>query len=176
MADFYDPTSDIQTGWDTTGSNHYTEIDDAIRNPSQPTLADYVRTNSPNAIDEWGFPTVSGSPVEICGWLYVETGSNATIQVSLQQDGVERASATVPINTPQGWVHCAWLNPSGDLSTLTIKATMVKSGGGAGTYAYIYAAYLRAGPNLESRWRRAVMMPTIMMAAQMTRLVRAMRI
>jgi len=151
MADFYDPTSDIQTEWDTTGGNHYGEIDDGIRNPNQPTLADYVRSKGNGDVDEWGFPTVAGSPVEICGWVYVETGSNATIEVSLQQDGVERASLAVPVNTPQGWKHCAWMSPSGDLSTLTIEVTMVKSGGGAGTYAYVYAAYLRAGPNLDKQ-------------------------
>ena len=151
MADFYDPTSDIQTEWETTGGNHYGEIDDGIRNPNEPTLADYVRTKGNGDVDEWGFPTVSGSPVEIGVWLYVETGSNATIQASLQQNGTERASLTVPVNTPQGWVHCVWESPSGDLSTLTIEATMIKSGGGAGTYAYVYAAYLRAGPSLDKQ-------------------------
>jgi len=35
------------------------------------------------------------------------------------------------------------------LSTLTIEVKQVKQGTGAGTYAYIYAAYLRAGPNLD---------------------------
>jgi len=142
MPDFYDPTSDVLTGWETTGGNHYGEIDDGIRYPNQPTLADYVRTNSNGAIDEWGFPTVTGSPPTIDAWLYVETGSNATIQVSLQQGGVERASRTVPVNTTKRWVSLDWHSPSGDLSTLTIEATMVKSGGGAGTYAYVYAAYL----------------------------------
>jgi len=151
MADFYDPTSDVQTEWDTTGGNHYGEIDDATRNPGQPGLADYVSTNSNGDIDEWGFPAVTGSPPEICAWLYVETGSNATIEVSFQQGGVERASLTVPVSTGKGWVHCVWLNPTGDLSTLTIEVTQVKSGGGAGTYAYVYAAYLRAGPNLDKQ-------------------------
>jgi len=151
MADFYDPISDVQTVWDTTGGNHYGEIDEATRNPSQPGIADYVSTNGNEDIDEWGFPTVIGSPPEICAWLYVETGSNATIEVSLQQNGTERAAVTVPVSTGKRWVHCTWMSPSGDLSALTIEVTQVKSGGGGPTTAYVYAAYLRAGPNLDKQ-------------------------
>jgi len=142
MPDFYDPTSDVQTEWASTGAAHYTEIDEGIRYPNEPTLAGYVSTNANNAIDEWGFPTVTGSPPAIHAWLYVETGSNATIVVSFQQGGVERATVTVPVNTTKRWVSCDWQSPSGDLSTLTIEVKQVKVGGGAATYAYVYAAYL----------------------------------
>lgn len=148
MADFYDPISDIQTEWDAIGGNHYGEIDDGVRNPSEPTLADYVSTSGNGAVDEWGFSTVAPT-VELCAWVYVETGSNATIEISLQQGGVERASLVVPVNTPKGWWHCCWMTPTGDLSAMTIEATMIKSGGGAGTHGYVYAAYLRAGPQLD---------------------------
>jgi len=150
MADFYDPISDIATGWASTGGAHYTEIDEGIRNPNQPTLTDYVSTNSNNAVDEWGFPAVTASPEMIVAWLYAETQSKSTIVVSLQQDGVERATITIPISSPKKWYLCKWASPSGDLSTLTIEVKQVKSGA-APTYAYIYAAYLRAGPNLDKQ-------------------------
>jgi len=150
MADFYDPISDIATGWSSTGGAHYTEIDEGIRNPTVPTLTDYVSTNSNNAVDEWGFPTVTGSPVAIVAWLYAETQVRSTIVVSLQQGGVERATITIPISSPKGWYKCQWDSPSGDLSALTIEVTQIKSGA-APTYAYIYAAYLRAGPNLDKQ-------------------------
>jgi len=151
MADFYDPISDVQTQWGSTGAAHYTEIDEGIRNPNTPTLTDYVSTNSNNAVDEWGFPTVPGSPATIQAVIYAETESKSKLVVSFQQNGVERATLTIQKSSPKGWYFCTWHSPSGDLSTLTIEAKQIKDGTGGGTYAYIYAAYLRAGWNLDKQ-------------------------
>jgi len=135
----YNPNSDIQTEWDTTGVDHYTEIDEG----TTPVLADHVQTKGGGDIDEWGFATPGESGINfIRAHIYAETGSNATFLISLQQGGVERASFQVPVGQSQQWFSCQWDNPSGDLSALTIEVTHTKSGGGGPTYSTVYTAYL----------------------------------
>ena len=63
-----DPNSDVTTEWGSTGTPHYSEIDE---NPSDEDTT-YIETGSPSAVDLWGFENVTSLygaifGIQVCG-------------------------------------------------------------------------------------------------------------
>ena len=101
---YYDPSSDISTGWNVIGSStHYGAIDEGIRNTSTPTLTDYIHA-SLTRTDEIGFPAISESGItSIILWIYSETGNNARTTIDLKNEGSIQTTLTINPSSPQEW-------------------------------------------------------------------------
>lgn len=150
---YYDPVSNISTGWnDGTGLGFY-QIDDGTRRPTAPNTADYVSSRaSDGTVSEFGFSALNTSKRAIINmslWVYTRTGSNAQYTFNLYQTGTSRCSNLTSPNTANSWRGCSWTAPSGSYTSMSVYlGTVTRNGGGALAYAYVYSAYLEVYEDL----------------------------
>jgi len=141
---FYDPYISYLTGWSSGTGITYAEVDDGIRQPNTPGTGDYVSSLvNTGKTSQFGFRNITQTGIEnITLWVYLATGRNARFTFYLYQGSTSRCS--LAIGTSQsGWKSCTWNSPTGDLSNLSVYlGNPTKSGGGANTYATVYAAYI----------------------------------
>ncbi len=145
---YYDPTSDVATGWTCSGTDcgtgHYAVLDDGIRQSNTPSTSDdYISQDSNDGYtDEHSVSSVSESNINyITLWVYVSTGSDHQMNISFQNDGSEVASKTVNPGTAESWVYATWDSPS-SIGTLTAEFTSTKNGAGQPQQGYVYAWYI----------------------------------
>ncbi len=141
----YDPNRNITIGWARgTGGNGYYQIDDGIRQPTVPTLTDYVRSRTNDATtSRFGFPSVTDSYIDnITLWVYTTTESSASYNFNLSQNGTPRCNRSLGVLTAVGWYNCNWTSVSGDLTNLSLVLGAVTRTGGTNSNATVYAAYL----------------------------------
>ena len=71
---YIDPNGDVATGWDTTGTYHYTEIDEGTRQTNTPNLDDYISvTNVTNTFtDDYDMATLTnaGQVTAVKVWVH----------------------------------------------------------------------------------------------------------
>ncbi len=143
---FYDPSSDLVTGWDSGTGLTFAEIDDGIRQPTTTgfllNVSDHTATIGGQS--EFFFPAITEIPEYITLWVYTETERSCFYTFSLQQNGFTRCSNTTTSGTvdPPGWWSCNWTNPSGQYSNMTIELSAVGKGAGANSNCWVSGAYL----------------------------------
>ena len=141
---FYDPSVSYLTSWSSGTGTTYAEVDDGIRQPNTPGTGDYVSSLvNTGQTSQFGFPAITQTGIEnVTLWVYLATGRNAVFTFYLYQGSTSRCSVSVG-TSQSGWRSCTWNNPSGDLSNLSVYlGNPTKSGGGANTYATVYATYI----------------------------------
>lgn len=148
---FIDPNGDGSTGaWTTTGGGHFSTIDEATRQPTVPTVSDFVSNSANNGTSLFinmnsivGATTVTAITV----WIYHNDGNNGQIGVQLYDDN-ETTSRSGIQNVAQSSVN-TWsqvsfnglsLNQT-ELDSLTIQLQTSKNGGGQPSTINVYALY-----------------------------------
>jgi hypothetical protein len=131
---YSDPISDgSPLQWTATpGAVHYTGVDDAVRQPTAPTLTDNVITTQTNYIDTFGL-SISGIPSgatvdSIVLWIYGSVNYNADdIYGSISVSGGSYATfQDFVVTTSAGWKSITFTGPWTSVSSL---ACQVKSSG-----------------------------------------------
>lgn len=148
---FVDPNGDGSTGnWSSTGTSYYTEIDEAIRQPTAATITDYISATSNNTGTIYqNMGTVSGAVTtsDVTIWLYHNDGSNGQISVQLYNDDESTtysSSSTVTQSSVDAWDSVTFSGLSltqTQLDALTIAITGGKNGGGAPATITVYEIY-----------------------------------
>jgi sporulation protein YlmC with PRC-barrel domain len=144
LNNYYDPVSNVATGWDDGAGVTFAEIDDGIREPSAPDSATNVQSRVNDGLtSEFAFaPVIESSVNNMTLWVYVDNGANAEFTFELQQSGVTRCSTLVSPSI-NGWLSCVWNSPSGDFSTITAELGICnKNGGGPPTNCRVDSVYL----------------------------------
>jgi hypothetical protein len=148
---YYDPVSDVTTGWDDGSGTTYDEINDGIRQPIPPDLLTNLQSRvNDGLISEYNFNSVSESNINnFTLWVYVNNGDNAEFTYYLQQSGAIRCSLLVGTSV-SGWQSCTWSSVSGDLSSVTIELGQCnKNGGGAPSNCRVDSGYLEVDYNVS---------------------------
>ncbi|MEK6901451.1 MAG: right-handed parallel beta-helix repeat-containing protein, partial [Nanoarchaeota archaeon] len=148
---YYDPTGDsgaqewtLNCG-DCAGS-HYLAVDDAVRQPTAPTITDNVSVGSiaGTRLDNWSVSSITESSINgITLYAYVRTGSKNQLSIKLTQSGTTQCTISVGTSQAIGWQSCAWSSPTGDLSGVTIGAIHTSTNQDPpATTGFIFATYL----------------------------------
>lgn len=148
---FIDPNADGSTGsWNSTGASHYTEIDEAVRQPTTPTISDNI-SGSANKVGTifQNMTSVAGafSTNTVTVWIYHNDGNNGLITVGLYNDDETTAYATatnLTQSSTDAWHSVTFSGLSltqAQLDATTISLTGSKSGGGATATITVYELY-----------------------------------
>lgn len=146
---YYDPTSDISTGWDCVGTDcdtlgHYSSLDDGTRVGSAPDTSDYINiTVAPNATsEEHGINSIIEPNINYLRlYYYAETGNRAGINVNLNNNGTSQASFSLVQNsTPASWRYIQWDNPTP--GTVSGEFAITDTGSGQKGDGTVYAWYV----------------------------------
>lgn len=150
---FIDPNGDGATGnWVATGGGtFYTKIDDAVRQPTAPTVpGDNITANAQTGGSIFQrmssiSPVTSVSQVQV--WIYHNDGSNGQINVQLYDDNestTRSSESALTQTTTAAWhsVTFSSLNlTQSQLDTLSIRMRASKNGGGAAATITVYEMY-----------------------------------
>lgn len=142
---YEEPTSDVQTGWlcngGSCGTGQYAVIDDGVRQPTEPDIADYIYNPAgSSSVSEVRFPTVLYDPSSITLWVYASTPNNQGFNFNLHED-FYRCGTYVSSQTAS-WFSCTWngIDPGNELSDL--RARFDGCSGGGPNECRVYAAYI----------------------------------
>jgi hypothetical protein len=150
---FIDPNGDgaVGSSWASTGSSFYTEIDEAVRQPSTPSTSDNISILNNNKTDNAFIQMTTLSNVQavssVTVWIYHNDGSNGTTYVQLYNAAESsnfgsEASFTPRSSNAWGSVTINSLSLSqSDLDGLKLRFRVAKTGGGGPSTHSIYAAY-----------------------------------
>ncbi len=148
---FIDPNGDGSLGnWSTTGTSYYTEIDEATRQPTTPTISDNITavSNNGGSIFQNMNSVVSAvTTTSITVWIYHNDGANGEINVQLYDDNesTTRSSETPMTQTSTDAWHSVTFGSlsltQAQLDTLSIRLRANKNGGGSPATITTYAMY-----------------------------------
>ncbi|MDD5086544.1 MAG: hypothetical protein PHV16_02215, partial [Candidatus Nanoarchaeia archaeon] len=107
---YYDPSSDVQTGWSCTGGScatgHYAVLDEGTRQPNSPVTTDYVyEACNAESIDEHSIDSISEDNLQyITIWAYISTGSNCALGIKLKNGSTIMNQSLWGAGTSFSWV------------------------------------------------------------------------
>ena len=148
---FIDPNGDGSLGnWNTTGTNYYTEIDEATRQPTTPTTSDNITgaANTGGSIFQ-DMTSIAGAvtTTQVQVWIYHNDGSNGEINVQLwdENESTTRSSeSALTQSTSDAWHSVTFSGLSltqAQLDTLSVRLRANKNGGGSPATITVYAMY-----------------------------------
>lgn len=148
---FIDPNGDGSTGnWNTTGTNYFTEIDEATRQPTTPTTSDNITgaaNNGGSIFQNMNSIVGATATSQVTVWIYHNDGSNGEIFVQLFDDNesTTRSSETaLTQSTSNAWHSVTFSSLSltqAQLDSLSIRLRAAKNGGGSPATITAYAMY-----------------------------------
>ncbi|MCK5590359.1 MAG: hypothetical protein KAI72_00235, partial [Candidatus Pacebacteria bacterium] len=149
--DYIDPDGDGSVGsWSSTGANYYTEIDEAVRQPSTPTTTDYISAianASGNIFINMDSFTDVAIATDVTIWIYHNDGLNGELYVQLWDDDelTTRSTEQVVIQrAADAWDSITFSGVNltqAQLNTLSVRVRSIKNGGGATATVYVYELY-----------------------------------
>jgi len=148
---YIDPNADGSTAsWTSTGSSFYTEIDEGIRQPTTPTISDYISgLAGRSGVIYQNMSTISGAfnTNTVTVWVYHNDGANGEIFVQLVNDNetTTYSSRTALTRTSSNAWHSVTFSglalTQTQLDQLSISLEVEKNGGGATATANVYEVY-----------------------------------
>jgi hypothetical protein len=140
------PDGDTTTlQWTSTGTTHYTEIDEAVVQPTAGTTTDYLDNGgSASNVDRYTMGTISSiiQATQIVVWVYgYSDKSNSAMSVDLYYNGSLQSQGSVTFGTAYSWQSASFTGltlSQSDLDSVEIEIT-----GDAGGRTY-YVATLYA--------------------------------
>jgi hypothetical protein len=146
LNDYIRPDGDTTTiQWTSTGTTHYTEIDEAVVQPTAGTTTDYVDNGkSANNLDRYTMGTISSiiQATQVVVWIYGYCDkANSSMSVDLYYNGSLQSQGSVTFGTAYSWQSASFTGltlSQSDLDSVEIEIT-----GDAGGRTY-YVATLYA--------------------------------
>lgn len=136
-------TTTIQ--WTSTGTTHYTEIDEAVVQPTAGTTSDNVNNGgSSSNVDIYTMGTISSitQATQIVVWVYGYCSkNNSVMSVDLYYNGSLQSQGTVTFGTSYGWRSATFSGLT--LSQSALDSVQISISGDAGGRTY-YVATLYA--------------------------------
>ncbi len=148
---YIDPNGDgTNVSWTSTGTSFYTEIDEAVRQPTTPTISDYIDgyfTDTPTIFMRMSSLTNVDTVSQIDVWIYHNDTTPGQVSAQLYDDDettTRSSAAAFPQTTTDTWSSVTFSGLSltqAQLDSLSIWLTSDRNGGGGRSQQIIYAMY-----------------------------------
>jgi len=143
--------TDISTGWATTGTDHYTEIDEG----TTANTTDYISAASGSLIDEFNMGTVNmngGSVSQIQVYIHTYSTKAVVLTVTLYWTGGNTGGQVINLPQSYTWMDTTFTGLSltqAQLDSLSIRVQNDAAGGRTSYIATLYAAVTWSLPSID---------------------------
>ncbi len=152
LTGYIDPNGDgtIVSGWSSTGTSYYTEIDEGTRQPNTPTTSDNIYggfTDTGIAYMNMSTLTNVDSVSQVVVWAYHNDGARGQLYAQLYDDDettTRSSSAAFTTTSTDAWHSVTFSGLSltqAQLDSLTVALWKDRASGGAPNDVIVYAMY-----------------------------------
>ena len=145
LNDYIRPDGDTTTvQWTSTGTTHYTEINESIVQPTAGTTTDYVNNGGvATNVDQYTMGTISSiiQATQVTVWIYAyATKNNSSMSVDLYYNGSLQSQGAVTLGTSYGWQSASFTGLALSQSDLDSLEILITGDAGGRTY-YVATLY-----------------------------------